>query len=516
MSNDRQKLPINDSNRVEYKQKDGVGKLLMFDGDNVDLSWLDQECDNSNESKDQNDNNITMDRDLNSEQHSTKESDPLLSLEAFRRELDDITKSFDVDTDLADVCSPNSYFSSEYVTTKDSNEKRQWQQGILSPLQDSMEDGSLPRSYTPSNIYTASTRLPAKPPRSVTSSRKSEPPTPIQTPVRSDYVLRSNRRPHQGYSSFGKTKNYHDWSSTDTDTRPTASTFNQSITKPTIDTNHDQKESSLRYEKKVELNREVLDSSANSVRLGLENSQEEQRDHRNDELVHLIESLRDSLERQNSRIRRLEIENSSLYNELKEMKRERQEQQSASQSSGTSPMLPPPVVLTTRLDESPQASFFPVPTKDRTVRDKTEVRHENERTCLNSVYQSAPSFHTLSPDPNQRFAPEYSRGTKTPNHTHYLPTHRYNRNDPIPNRRIARDMNDDVKEFQANVEYRIDGKNMYSPGTLFVEELSRVVEVPVGHYAPLSLIMDKHYHRLSGIGNDTTPIKNASFSHNNI
>jgi hypothetical protein len=47
--------------------------------------------------------------------------------------------------------------------------------------------------------------------------------------------------------------------------------------------------------------------------------------------------------------------------------------------------------------------------------------------------------------------------------------------------------------------HQLANREVFSPGTQFVAELSKVMQLDEGHHALLSLIMDKHYGRVSQI-----------------
>jgi hypothetical protein len=40
-------------------------------------------------------------------------------------------------------------------------------------------------------------------------------------------------------------------------------------------------------------------------------------------------------------------------------------------------------------------------------------------------------------------------------------------------------------------------RRVFSPGTKFVAELAQVMDIEVGHYAPLSFILDQHWDKLA-------------------
>lgn len=489
------------SSRYSYQDenmnKNGEKSVLAFDVDNDNFSWLDKEIDDRNESRKSCNNKPVESSALCNDKYITNESDNLYSLDAFRRELDDITRSLDSNTDFDDivnVSSPISYFSADNSGTKDNNEKRNRDQCPISPFHLNAVDDSFIRTSTPSNSYNS--RFVEKPPRSVTSSRRSEPPTPIQTPVRNRYVQLSNRKQYQKFNSAGKPKKFNDWMQ---NTRSNNANNNVNPTKSNARNaaNEEQKDTSTNYMNTSEANIDVLDSSLNSLPTSSTFTGEQRHRSETLELVQTIESMRTALERQESRIRHLEIENSSLIRELKDMKGMRHHYHHSG-SSGLSPPSPPPVVLASKLDDGRGPPFFLSPTRSHSEKEQNTMRHENKKSSLNSVNGSSRFHNVSSSDQNQEFT---SSCDKTPNQNRHWSNYQYNNRDQYPSNSLSREETD-IDEYQAAVDYLANNKNRFSPGTQFVEELTRVIELQTGHHAPLSLIMDKYFDQTSRVRYD--------------
>lgn len=460
--------------------KEGERSFLTFDSDNEHFSWLDEEYNGTNMSKEPYRITSVNNVECNNDKFATESSDNRFSIEAFRRELDDITKSLDLNTDVVDVVnvgSPISCLSTDIIGAKENNEKDQY---LLSPARNDIANDSFLRTFTPSNIYTSRSD---KPPRSVASSRKSEPPTPIQTPMRNDYVLRKNRGQNQKHTSQNTTSTSFRMNNT---SNPPRSTNNAA--------NKDKAETAISNNRGAEIYVDGVDSSLDSPPM---NKTDQRHRAELSELFRTIEAMRATLEQQEIRMRHLEIENSSLVKELKEMKAKRNHyHHGASHSSAMSPPSPPPVVLASRLDGSSHSPFFLSPVNHNTEKDLNNMRYQSKMSPLNSFNGSSPSYKAASLDPNQG----RTSCVKAPNQSRHLPTEQHHQRDQSWSRKIARET--DIDEFQAHEDDLMDSKNIFSPGTKFVEELSRVVEIQAGFYAPLSFIMDKHFERMSSIQND--------------
>ena len=265
------------------------------------------------------------------------------------------------------------------------------------------------------------------------------------------------------------------------------------------------------------------------------------------EWISILDAMRDTLERQETRILELEEENQLLRSELDDVEVTRNHQRMGPNNRNdidelddivSTPSVrlqsPPPVILSSRVQPTTATpNNISYNNRNRNRNDRTPVTPENVLVANDDIdaidrsrhYDFEPSSRSnVTSRRNRRYNRRgdgddyYEDGDSRMNDRRRLQLHPnrsnggYNdsksasrtpprlRSNNNNNRSYYEEVEDGREYFDPNYDtIQIKDRDMFSPGTQFVEELSRVVDIQQGHYAPLSVIMDKHFARVTQI-----------------
>lgn len=480
----------------------GSQRKVLFDPESIDLSLLDDEYDGGK--NDGENNNSELWTATSTDHVNCSKNDETFAFESFREELDQIANHMvshiNIDELFARAKECNyKVLQLEQLTPVKSNytnradisheENKESAQSPFAVINHNNFKAEMAESPQTTNVgyRIAGTN---------SASKRSEPPTPVKTPVNigkhqplrrqlaSDEKSRQTsyygEKFQQSRGNFKKTHREHDEFAR-------ASTANVSL---------ETSKSGLQgiITRKANKSQSILDADKMKISRTVDSTS-------------LLDSMRETLELQEARIRTLEIENERLKDELRRFLKHNTDVALGQQESGyennyctSTPSMqlesPPFVVLSTTLrDEIPTSQDAFHPLRSRTTHNSTDTDRNDRESPLHSTSQlhnsrSIEDRYLYSPSGKHRRGLPSRKGRRNPNSQIDAASDEF---EFLQQQFVCNDTSDD------DLEYRLSDRTAFSPGTQFVEKLSRVVSIQEGHYAPLSRIMDKHFDRVASL-----------------
>lgn len=253
----------------------------------------------------------------------------------------------------------------------------------------------------------------------------------------------------------------------------------------------------------------------------------------------ILDSMGNTMERQESRIRFLEEENEALRAEIDYCKRDQMPASTTRSSPHPEPAYSAPLPRSHPANSNGARSPLPVPVREpgeqnnismpptrRTpqpasssrspMREPWEQRSAPPSTSRSASKQSRSPMpeaweHSARPSRNPGPGPQ-SFHLSSEETRHSSPPTRspnpdlWDHQTAPPMRSLGPVMHDRSREFMSPAAYRrpegdVVSHRTFSPGTKFVAELSNVMELEEGYHAPLSALMDKYWDRIDQVRN---------------